>query len=387
MTPTVGSLFTGIGGFDLGFERAGFTVRWQVEIDAFCRDRLAQHWPHVERFSDVQICGTHNLAPVDVICGGFPCQDISPAGTRLGVVAGPRSRLWLEYLRIIRELRPTFAGVENSAALLHPGRGMGVVLGQLASIGYDAEWDCLPAAAFGADHLRDRVYIVAYPHGLGRWNQSIAESACVGASDVIADGTTGLSAYAVGERCGSWWSREELSRGPHAARNGDAPDATLIGRREATRQEQARQSHVDGDVAAAADAHADGSFGPGLPLPERQRTHRAVALGSGATDADAAAPRPSLVFGEQTRRALARWRSADGGGWGHPEPALVRSVHGLSYRVGQKRISAIERDRTKRIKEQHAKQVGALGNAVCPPVSEFLAWRIREAMTRLGLWV
>jgi DNA (cytosine-5)-methyltransferase 1 len=156
---TVGSLFAGIGGFDLGFERAGFTTSWQVEIDPYCQKVLAKNFPHAERFGDIRECGSHNLKPVDVICGGFPCQDISNAGKRAGI-EGERSGLWSEMHRIIRELRPAYVLVENVAALL--GRGMGVVLGDLAEIGFDAEWEIISAADVGAHHLRERVWILAY---------------------------------------------------------------------------------------------------------------------------------------------------------------------------------------------------------------------------------
>jgi DNA (cytosine-5)-methyltransferase 1 len=158
---THGSLFAGIGGFDLGFERAGMKTVWQVEIDEYCRKVLERNFPDAERFGDIRECGAHNLKPVDVISGGFPCQDISVAGDGAGISEGTRSGLWIEYARIIRELRPRFVVVENVAALL--GRGLGRVLGDLAAIGYDAEWDCLPAYAFGAEHERERIFLVAYP--------------------------------------------------------------------------------------------------------------------------------------------------------------------------------------------------------------------------------
>jgi DNA (cytosine-5)-methyltransferase 1 len=161
MNYTVGSLFAGIGGMDLGFERAGFETVWQVECNDYCRKVLAKNFPHADRsVTDVRDAGSHNLKPVDVIVGGFPCQDISHAGLRAGI-EGERSGLWSEYARIIRELRPSYVLVENVAALL--GRGMGKVLGDLAEIGFDAEWECLRAHDFGAPHLRDRVYLVAYP--------------------------------------------------------------------------------------------------------------------------------------------------------------------------------------------------------------------------------
>lgn len=157
---TFGSLFAGIGGFDLGFERAGMECKWQVEIDPFCRKVLAKHWPNVARYEDVRTVGKHNLEWVDVLCGGFPCQDISNAGKRAGI-DGERSGLWREFYRIICELRPRYVVVENVAALLV--RGMGRVLGNLAEIGYDAEWDSVPASDFIAHIYRDRVFIVAFP--------------------------------------------------------------------------------------------------------------------------------------------------------------------------------------------------------------------------------
>jgi DNA (cytosine-5)-methyltransferase 1 len=157
---TIGSLFSGIGGLELGLEWAGHgPTLWQVECDEFCRRVLERHWPGVERFEDVRAVGA-DLAPVDIICGGFPCQDISCAGKGAGISEGTRSGLWFEFARIIRLVRPRFVVVENVAALL--SRGLGVVLGDLAACGYDATWDCIPAAAVGAPHRRDRVFIVAY---------------------------------------------------------------------------------------------------------------------------------------------------------------------------------------------------------------------------------
>jgi hypothetical protein len=157
---TVGSLFAGIGGFDLGFERAGCRVKWQVEINPFCQKVLAKHWPHVKRYSDVQRVEAE-LGYVDIICGGFPCQDISLAGAGEGIDEGEQSGLWREYIRLVRLLRPRYILVENVTALLL--RGVHRVLGDLAESGYDAEWDCLPASAFGAPHRRDRIWLVAYP--------------------------------------------------------------------------------------------------------------------------------------------------------------------------------------------------------------------------------
>lgn len=156
---TFGSLFAGIGGLDLGFERAGMTCRWQVEIDDYATKVLAKHWPNVHRERDIRECGAHNLERVDVICGGFPCQDISYAGLGAGL-DGERSGLFFEAIRVVRELRPRVLVLENVAALLT--RGLDRVLGTLAEVGYDAEWHCIPAAYVGAPHIRDRAFVLAY---------------------------------------------------------------------------------------------------------------------------------------------------------------------------------------------------------------------------------
>ena len=155
--PTFGSLFAGIGGMDLGLERAGFECLWQVEVDDYATRVLERHWPQVQRFRDIRT--VKHPPRVDLICGGFPCQDISNAGPKIGI-NGARSGLWSEFARIIGEIRPTFVLVENVSALL--GRGLGRVLGDLAALGYDAEWHCLQAANFGAPHIRDRLFVLGY---------------------------------------------------------------------------------------------------------------------------------------------------------------------------------------------------------------------------------
>jgi DNA (cytosine-5)-methyltransferase 1 len=198
---TVGSLFTGVGGLDLGLERAGMKVLWQVEKDEYARRVLRKHWPKARCYEDVRECfgptgarGNY-LDPVDLICGGFPCQDISVAGKGKGIKEGTRSGLWIEFARIVRELRPRYVLVENVPALR--SRGLDRVLGDLAACGYDAEWDCIPAAAVGAPHRRDRIFIVAYAKREFLWVESgrgsrtngrgSAQSADHGAPWVMAD--------------------------------------------------------------------------------------------------------------------------------------------------------------------------------------------------------
>jgi DNA (cytosine-5)-methyltransferase 1 len=162
---TFGSLFAGIGGFDLGFERAGMSCRWQVEIDDYANRVLEKHWPDVHRERDIRSSGWHNLQPVDIIIGGFPCQDISYAGRGAGL-DGERSGLFFEAVRVVRELRPRVVVLENVAALFT--RGLDRVLGTLAEIGFNAEWHCIPAASVGAPHIRDRVFVIAYAESVGR---------------------------------------------------------------------------------------------------------------------------------------------------------------------------------------------------------------------------
>ena len=161
---THGSLFSGIGGFDLGAERAGFQNLWACEIDEFKQAILRKHFPDTQIYSDIK---TINPPYVDVISGGFPCQDISQAqfrykNNRYGNygIKGERSGLWSEYARVIRCVRPKYVIIENSAML--PVRGLEVVLCALAAAGYDAEWQTLSAKAFGFPHLRKRCFIVAY---------------------------------------------------------------------------------------------------------------------------------------------------------------------------------------------------------------------------------
>jgi len=137
------------------------------EVEPYCRQVLAHHWPGVPVYDDVRTLTADRLAAdgieVDAIAGGFPCQDISYAGFGAGI-EGERSGLWSEFARLIGELRPRIAIVENVAALLD--RGIGVVLGDLARIGYDAEWSVISACSVGAPHVRRRVFIVAYPNSI-----------------------------------------------------------------------------------------------------------------------------------------------------------------------------------------------------------------------------
>ena len=182
-------LFSGIGGFSLGLERAGMQTVAFCEIDPRCRRVLEKHWPKVKIYEDVRtLTGAklrHDGIDVDLICGGFPCQDISSAADAPAGIDGARSGLWRDFARLIRELRPQFAVVENVSALL--GRGIERVLGDLAALGYDAEWHCIPASAVGAPHPRDRVWIVAYaPEVLGEKQRRDQSSGIISRDGLLA---------------------------------------------------------------------------------------------------------------------------------------------------------------------------------------------------------
>ena len=156
---TIGSCFSGIGGLELGFEwTGGFETKWQIEWDESASEVLKKNWPNIVRYSDIR--DVTSPPPVDIICGGFPCQDVSRAGKRAGIT-GNRSGLYIELLRTIRMVRPKLSIMENVAALVDDG--IDTVLGDLAQEGNDAEWDCLSACEFGAPHARERVFLLAYP--------------------------------------------------------------------------------------------------------------------------------------------------------------------------------------------------------------------------------
>lgn len=189
MSLRVISLFSGIGGLDLGFERAGFQIVAQVEIDDFCRRVLRKHWPDVPQFEDIRHVGKHNLPGADVIMGGFPCQDISIAGKRQGIKEGTRSGLWLEFARIIGELRPRIVLLENVPAITTLDGT--TVIADLAALGYDAEWGIVAASDAGAPHRRERWFCVAYP-GLSRRDKGVGVGSSAAQVGEVADGRFAL---------------------------------------------------------------------------------------------------------------------------------------------------------------------------------------------------
>jgi len=184
----IGSLFSGYGGLDLAVMNVlDAEVAWHCEWETAPAKILEHHFPGVPNFRDVRSVDFRTVEPVDVLTGGFPCQDLSLAGKRAGLEEGTRSGLWIEFARAIQELQPKLVIIENVRGLLsakanngmeysqedldviagkQPIRAMGAVLGDLADIGYDARWCGLRAADAGAPHNRFRIFIVAYPRKL-----------------------------------------------------------------------------------------------------------------------------------------------------------------------------------------------------------------------------
>ena len=331
----VGSLFAGIGGLDLGLERAGMRTVWQVESDAYCQRVLARHWPGLPRWGDVRTFPPpyrpdDRFPRPDLICGGFPCQDVSLAGRRKGI-HGDRSGLWFEMLRVVREVGPRYVLVENVPGLLV--RGMDRVLGDLAESGYDADWDCIPAATVGAPHLRYRVFVVAHRNGGG----CIGARAGCRAQDSGADGRD--------DACGC---------GPPLA------DADI-------EHDDARRHGAGaflGDGCSAADVCGGESVsdadrlrrdtGDGAQESGRQEAWRWEQAGPPASGVTPDAQRTGLEIG-QDRERLRQFAATTGARQWAVEPDVGRVAHGVPARVDR---------------------IRALGNAVVPQVAQFIGERI-----------
>lgn len=245
--PTVGSFCSGIDGLGLGLERAGMRVVWHSETDPYCCRVLEKRWPHVPNLGDIRTVDWSSVERPDIVCGGYPCQPFSLAGARRGE-DDPR-HLWPYVLAALRVLRPRFAVLENVPG--HRSLGFGRVLGDLAESGFDAEWESIPASFVGAPHLRDRVFVIAYPNseseperpvdafprqrfmvpdscGAELWQQPVAVTGRCGTAGARDDGPQRTMAYADSSRLslvpgceafperarrgtvgdGGWWSSE-----------------------------------------------------------------------------------------------------------------------------------------------------------------------------------
>jgi site-specific DNA-cytosine methylase len=408
---TIGSLFSGIGGLELGLEHAtGGRVCWQVERDAWCRDVLAKHWPDAVRYDDV--CTVNGLPAVDLICGGFPCQDVSLAGKRAGF-AGERSSLWREYRRIIADVGPRLVFVENVPGLLtaDDGWAFGEVLGDLAALGFDATWDVFRASDVGAPHRRERLFLLAYRVSGG------CDGVENGASRDSLDGSTprreeGADRVANGGQIGgladsaSLGGREPADEGVAIAARGGARlepgrgGESPVG--DSSRGVRQRPTSGHGRHAAFADQ--------GLADTEQReggQRHDADVLGRRAGDAEQTrvgggdrtgvdqvdpdgergAERDRGAVAASTQHAGTGGRSGRIRG-GSALPRLGRDADGLPRQLDDHRWPAGrgeaqhpgEPPRAAAGVPQRAARLKALGNAVVPQVAA-LAWRVLYART------
>lgn len=205
------SLFSGIGGLELGLERAGMTTVGQVEQNPFCQRVLAHHWPEVPRHDDVRTTNTwwdtEPRPSIDLVCGGSPCQPFSLAGHQLGTA--DERWLWPAMADVVRHLRPRYVLVENVAALVRDADAFGWMLGDLAHLGFDAEWAVLPAPDFGAPQAaRERLYLMAYTPGVDGSSRDLLGQGGERGSPLAAGGLSGLPVAARRESARAWLAAE-----------------------------------------------------------------------------------------------------------------------------------------------------------------------------------
>jgi DNA (cytosine-5)-methyltransferase 1 len=319
-------LFSGIGGLELGFEREGFRTAWFIEKSLYCRAVLRRHWPRTRIYDDVSTVDFGRVRHVDVLTGGFPCQDVSTAGPCIGI-GGSRSSLWRYYWEAIRILRPRVALVENVPNLAN--LGLDVVLADLAEVGYDAEWFTLRASDFGAPHRRERLFIVAYPDG-----QRARRERCVPDCDADAE--------------------RELSR-PAERREGAAQPGVCP---------YAGDNPADGAVHRLGDALA-GSEGrsEGQPCQEDRRVPFVADDFGDKLDAFS----EELLQGQQGFKSWQGIRSVEdiAKRSSIPKPLIRRGDDGFSSRLD---------------KYRYTQRIQAIGNAVVPQVAQFIARRIKEVI-------
>jgi DNA (cytosine-5)-methyltransferase 1 len=317
-------LFSGIGGIDLGLERAGFEVVWFCERDEYCQTVLAKHWPGLPIYDDATKL-PDDLPPVDVITAGFPCQPVSYAGRRK---AQDDDRwLWPYVENIICTLRPRGVLLENVPGLFTAG--FDDVIGGLAACGYDAEWDCIPAAAVGAPHRRDRVFIIATPCDVatdsahGGWDDPMAYASGTGPHRAIREVVEGQAGR----------SRNPNLAGP-CGRGGGA----LVANADCVRMERPR-----------AEQPTTRAFGVGEVVADAASERHA---GSGQCGKRGDAPQAG------TREAGVPIASGEREKW-PPEPGVGRVADGIPARVDRLR---------------------ALGNAVVPQVAEYVGHQLARMM-------
>ena len=359
-----GSLFAGIGGFDLGFERAGLRSIWQSEIDPSCLKVLGHHWPEVHKHGDIEKLGGGELEPVDLVAGGFPCQDISVAGRRAGL-GGKRSGLWFEFHRILAEHRPAWVVIENVPGLFssQAGRDLAVILRGLVELGYSPAWRVLDVQHFRIPQRRRRVYIVGH---LGDYR----------AAEVLLESESLRGDLAAGEETRERIAEGTLSRALSRVGGGDDPGAN----KGATLIFDAR-GNGDGDLASTLPGDHMNRVSDYTPVvvaaPLRSRSHpNSNAPGRGGEDdenlilAMSENQRSEVLLGE-----ISRQLTTGGGKAGQGYPAALT----LS---GVRRLTPTECERLQGFPDGwtagHSDTVRyrMLGNAVCVAVAEWLGRRI-----------
>ena len=363
-------LFSGIGGFALGLQRTGgFKTIGFCDFDAKTHPVLKKNFPGVPIYDDVRTLKGADIGTVDIVTGGFPCQDLSVAGKGAGL-KGERSGLWYEMHRIIKETRPKWVIAENVAVLR--SRGLDEVLGSLAEIGYDAEWHCIPASAVGAPHRRDRIWIVAYPQSLQ----------CDGSNDNSRISMESEKKPKSGDSC----RKKDVAypNGSVETNGGQCQDSQGEGNSRGTEQggsgSDDRQGCIRGSGSSAEDAlaHSNGNDrGTGSSTESHQWEAR-VEPGSSSAGFIERETQPPMAYtsSEGWEGRLHRWANPKRKGqlgylgccstvdgqstedWWASEPSVGRVAHGVPNRV----------DRLKQ-----------LGNALVPQIVTIIGSAILEA--------
>jgi DNA (cytosine-5)-methyltransferase 1 len=362
--PVVGSVCTGYGGLDLGVLAAlgGGRVAWCADPDPHIAAILAARLPGIPNLGDVRAIDWTNVEPVDVLTAGFPCQDISAAGRRVGIEKGHRSGLWTDIVAGVRVLRPALLVVENVAALRWHNGGLHRVLGDLAEAGYDALWRSVRAADVGAAHRRERVFLLA-------WSRA-------------ADAEGGDAAHA--DRARRFFqrhlSRQQTGRPLVAGSIAAAADTNGIGREELHSQNSERWAVAARRGSAAANAAGD-RRNEGLPGPARFEGRPDVAFSSHVPDrtghrprhlvavadpgpASSASARPEVDWGSYAR-AVRRWEQV----LGRPAPFPTQpGQHGRSVLAPAfvEWLQGLEPGWVTDIPLPRTAQLRALGNGVVP---------------------
>ena len=387
---TVGSLFSGIGGLDLGLERAGMEVIWQSEIDPYGCRVLKKHWPEVVNHGNIKEINWGDVVRPDILCGGYPCQPFSTAGKRNGT-DDPR-HLWPWVREAISELRPKYAILENVRG--HVSLGLNVVLGEMASIGYDAEWQIVSAASVGAPHRRDRVIIIAYPFGeladpdnsgrVHRQSQIFTADRWLNALSFIGSGSANVANTTQQYSNGKPDNTRDSARPETVSQSRDSGRAQDVANTDSNsghkqHQRQIQQPDIMGrsEVVANADNAGSGTPRSGIDrngTQEVQRRDNKPQFGlSGCSEVVADTDTREISWGlrgvstdtgqvRQERNYARGEKSHAGRQWWAVEPDVGRVAHGVPSRVDRLR---------------------GLGNAVVPQVAELIGRMVIDYDTNL----